>query len=155
MDLCQISGNGSWERPDGCHKPRSLLLQKTFFVEINLIVILRLNRFIMGLSKTTLFTPEQNRLASRVKALGHPARIAILQQLIREDSCICGELVDAYGLAQATISQHLKALKSAGWIQGNTSGVKVCYCIDNKKWAEFRQEFEDFMASYQEKAPCC
>ncbi|MES2389623.1 MAG: metalloregulator ArsR/SmtB family transcription factor, partial [Bacteroidota bacterium] len=72
----------------------------------------------MGLTKTEIFTDEQNRLASMMKVLGHPARIAILQSIISANACICGELVDELGLAQATISQHLKELKNAGIIQG-------------------------------------
>ncbi len=76
----------------------------------------------MGLTKTEIFTDEQNKLATMLKALAHPARIAILEQIIKANACICGELVDELGLAQATISQHLKELKNAGIIQGTIEG---------------------------------
>ncbi len=84
----------------------------------------------MGVTKTALFTKEQNDLANMAKALAHPARIAILQYLIRKNACVCGDLVDELGLAQATTSQHLKELKNVGIIQGTIEGVSVCYCID-------------------------
>ncbi len=66
----------------------------------------------MGLTKSEIFTAEQNTLASLFKVLGHPARIAILQYIIDQKTCICNDLVDELGLAQATISQHLKELKT-------------------------------------------
>src|SRR6478735_8992306 len=98
----------------------------------------------MGLSKTEIFTQKQNRLASMIKALAHPARIAILQTLIKADACICGDLVDELGLAQATISQHLKELKNAGLIQGTIEGVSVCYCIEPKSWQLLHQQLDSF-----------
>ncbi len=88
----------------------------------------------MGATKTAIFTVKQNRLANLLKALSHPARIAIIQQLAHSEYCICGELVSASGLAQATISQHLKELKKTGIIKGCTAGKSVSYCIDAKKW---------------------
>ncbi|MCI4668270.1 MAG: metalloregulator ArsR/SmtB family transcription factor [Bacteroidia bacterium] len=88
----------------------------------------------MGLSKTEKFTSEQNQLASIAKALGHPARIAILEVLVRRQSCICGEIVEELPLSQSTVSQHLKELKAAGLIKGEIDGPKVCYCIDPVKW---------------------
>ncbi len=93
------------------------------------IVILRL---IMGITKTEQFTEEQNHLALIAKAIAHPARIAILEHLFKIKSCVCGDIVNKIGLAQATISQHLKALKDAGLIKGNIDGTKVCYCIDTE-----------------------
>ncbi|MBA3828640.1 MAG: winged helix-turn-helix transcriptional regulator [Taibaiella sp.] len=98
----------------------------------------------MGASKTELFTKKQNELAAMAKALGHPARIAILQQLVKTNSCICGDLVDELGLAQPTISQHLKELKQAGLIQGTVEGVSVCYCINPKVWTQYRNLLTDF-----------
>jgi predicted transcriptional regulator len=86
----------------------------------------------MGLTKTEIFTAEQNRLAIMLKAMAHPARIAILQHIINANACICGDLVDELGLAQATISQHLKELKNAGLIQGTIEGVSVCAYTDRK-----------------------
>ena len=84
----------------------------------------------MGTTKKEQFTEKQNHLSMMSKAIAHPARIAILEHLSKIDSCVCGDIVDEIGLAQATISQHLKALKEAGLIKGNTEGAKVCYCID-------------------------
>src|ERR1700740_1663700 len=97
----------------------------------------------MGLTKTEIFTDEQNRLAVQLKAIAHPARIAILQQLIKANACICGDLVEELGLAQPTISQHLKELKNAGLIQGTVEGTSVCYCISPKGWSVFRNGFAD------------
>lgn len=109
----------------------------------------------MGLTKTEIFTEEQNRLAAMLKALAHPARIAILQQMIKANACICGDLVDDLGLAQATISQHLKELKNAGLIQGTIEGVSTCYCIEPKAWKILRDELELFTGSYCEPGKCC
>ncbi len=119
---------------------------------IKLIVILRL---IMGLTKTEIFTEEQNSLAVMLKALAHPARIAILQQIIKANACICGDLVDDLGLAQATISQHLKELKNAGLIQGTIEGVSVCYCIEPNAWKLLSEELGTFFASYTDAKKCC
>ncbi len=109
----------------------------------------------MGTTKTEIFTAEQNQLALMLKALAHPARIAILQQLIKANACICGDLVDELGLAQATISQHLKELKNAGLIQGTIEGVSVCYCIEPKAWKLLHQNLNSFFEMYQDKAICC
>jgi len=108
----------------------------------------------MGLTKSQIFTDKQNRLAQMMKALAHPARIAIIQHLIKADACICGGLVDELGLAQATISQHLKELKSAGLIQGTVEGTSVCYCIDPKVWNQYKTTFENFFVSFKDKN-CC
>src|SRR5580704_1862780 len=101
----------------------------------------------MGLTKTEIFTEEQNRLAVLLKALAHPARIAILQQIINANACICGDLADELGLAQPTISQHLKELKNAGLIQGTIDGVSVCYCINTEKWGELKEHLLSFLNS--------
>ena len=91
----------------------------------------------MGLTKSTQFSQKQNELAEMAKALGHPARIAILQYLSTQKSCVCGSIVNEVGLAQATVSQHLKALKDAGLIQGTVEGVSTCYCLNTTKIASF------------------
>tara|TARA_B100000809_G_scaffold263627_1_gene317354 strand:- start:32627 stop:32959 length:333 start_codon:yes stop_codon:yes gene_type:complete len=98
----------------------------------------------MGVTKTENFTEEQNTIAQLAKVLGHPARIAILQQIIKENTCICGDLVNEIGLAQATISQHLKELKHSGIIKGSISGTSVCYCIDEKNWSKIQDTFSSF-----------
>jgi DNA-binding transcriptional ArsR family regulator len=108
----------------------------------------------MGLTKTEIFTEKQNKLASMMKALGHPARIAILQLLIKSQACICGHLVEELGLAQATISQHLKELKNVGLIKGTIEGTSVCYCIDAKVWNQFKSVLQAFFVTYVNK-DCC
>jgi DNA-binding transcriptional ArsR family regulator len=108
----------------------------------------------MGITKTEIFTEKQNRLAQMLKALAHPARIAIIQHLLKENACICGDLVEELGLAQATISQHLKELKNAGLIQGTIEGTSICYCIDPKMWQQYKSTFEGFFA-LSGKKNCC
>lgn len=109
----------------------------------------------MGLTKTEIFTDEQNALAVMLKAIAHPARIAILQHIIKANACICGDLVDELGLAQATISQHLKELKNAGLIQGTIEGVSICYCIEPKAWVRLAKEMAGLFQSYNEPKTCC
>jgi len=88
----------------------------------------------MGVSKTDGFSLEQNELANFAKALGHPARIAIVQEILKQESCICNDLVEKLPLSQATISQHLKALKNSGLIKGNIESPRICYCINDEVW---------------------
>lgn len=109
----------------------------------------------MGATKTEIFTEEQNKLAVQLKAIAHPARIAILQEIIRANACICGDLVNELGLAQATISQHLKELKNAGIIQGTIEGVSVCYCIESNAWDNLKNELNNLFGSYSEPKTCC
>ncbi|GAB3574081.1 metalloregulator ArsR/SmtB family transcription factor [Spirosoma luteolum] len=97
----------------------------------------------MGVTKTEIFTTEQNRLADLAKAFAHPARVAILQLLISRKACICGDLVDELNLAQATVSQHLKELKRIGIIRGDIDPPRVCYCLNPPVWAEARRLFGD------------
>lgn len=98
----------------------------------------------MGATKSDLFTRQQNEIAAMAKALAHPARIAILQYLVKKNACVCGDLVGELGLAQATTSQHLKELKIAGIIQGTIEGASVCYCINPKVWTKYKQLFNSF-----------
>jgi ArsR family transcriptional regulator, arsenate/arsenite/antimonite-responsive transcriptional repressor len=84
----------------------------------------------MGATKTDHFSDHQNELAGWMKALGHPARIAIVEFLLKTDSCICGDIVNELPLSQPTVSQHLKALKNAGIIKGSIEGTAICYCLD-------------------------
>ena len=109
----------------------------------------------MGLTKTEIFTDKQNRLALLMKALAHPARIAIIQLLVKSNVCICGYLVEELGLAQSTISQHLKELKSVGLIKGTIDGTSICYCIDDKVWKQCKKEFENFFVAFTGKDNCC
>jgi DNA-binding transcriptional ArsR family regulator len=110
----------------------------------------------MGITKSTIYTDEQNQVAAYAKVLGHPARIAIIQELVERKSCVCGELVTEIGLAQATVSQHLKELKQAGIIHGEVEGTSVCYCIDSKKWNELKTIFSSLFGSLKKgKFKCC
>lgn len=109
----------------------------------------------MGLTKSERFTDEQNQLSQLLKAMAHPARIAILQRILASNTCICGDLVEELGLAQATISQHLKELKNAGLIQGTIEGVSVCYCINPKTWKMLENQMAGFLGSYKGEIPCC
>ena len=110
----------------------------------------------MAQAKTEEFTAKQNKTATMLKALGHPARIAIVEYLIKCDSCVCGDIVDRLPLAQATVSQHLKALKDAGIIQGNVEGTSVCYCLDGKAIQFLKSYFETLTNRIeQQQQSCC
>lgn len=109
----------------------------------------------MGTTKTEMFTEQQNRLAFLLKAVAHPARVAILQHLLKAEACICGDLVEELGLAQATISQHLKELKSAGLIKGTIEGTSVCYCIDAKAWRRAKRALDALFIDFSDKNQCC
>lgn len=108
----------------------------------------------MGLTKSEIFTEEQNAIAQIAKVLGHPARIAILQHLIKSKSCICGDLVEEIGLAQPTISQHLKELKRVKLIKGNITGTSVCYCIDEENWKGIQNTLTKFL-NINLASDCC
>src|ERR1700751_4984836 len=109
----------------------------------------------MGATKTEEFTVKQNKIAKYMKALGHPARIAILEVLLKKQSCICVDIVDELPLSQSTVSQHLKELKEAGLIKGEIEGAKVCYCIDEKEWEAAKNYLATFFGSYINKGKCC
>ncbi|CAM1351550.1 ArsR/SmtB family transcription factor [Tenacibaculum crassostreae] len=109
----------------------------------------------MGITKSEIFTKEQNELANIAKVLGHPARIAILQHLFKLNSCVCGDLVDEIGLAQPTISQHLKELKKLEIIKGTIEGTSVCYCINPIKWKEIKTLLSSFLNLDMNNQSCC
>lgn len=109
----------------------------------------------MGASKSDLFSKRQNEIANMAKALAHPARIAILDYLVKKNACVCGDLVDELGLAQATTSQHLKELKNAGIIQGVIEGANVCYCINPKVWMQYKEFFNSFFREVALDNKCC
>ena len=99
----------------------------------------------MGVTKTEIFTDSQNQIALFAKAFGHPARVAILQHLFSIKACVCGDLVGEIGLAQPTVSKHLKELKKLGLIRGSIEGTSVCYCIDQENWAKMKQVMAGFL----------
>ena len=101
----------------------------------------------MGITKNDLFDPKTNALADFARVLGHPARIRILQILLDTETCITGTLVEELGLAQPTVSQHLKALKDSGLIQGDIEGNRVCYCINATRWKDLQKQLGDFIFS--------
>jgi len=110
----------------------------------------------MGTAKLEEFTIRDNRVARYAKALGHPARVAILKFLIANKSCICGDIVDQLPLSQSTVSQHLKELKEAGLIQGEIEGKRVCYCIDPKEWERAKRSLAELMDSMNPiDTKCC
>ena len=109
----------------------------------------------MGITKTEEFTVKDNKIAKYAKALAHPARVAILQLLVKKQHCICGDIVDELPLSQSTVSQHLKELKEAGLIKGDIEGAKVCYCIDEKEWENAKTYLATFFEAYSNKGKCC
>jgi DNA-binding transcriptional ArsR family regulator len=110
----------------------------------------------MGLTKSEQFTERQNELSALAKAIGHPARIAIIEYLLSVDACICGDIVEVLPLAQATVSQHLKELKNAGLIKGTIQGTSICYCIDENGFDKIRSFFEHVTISLKDKRnECC
>ncbi|TXF88060.1 winged helix-turn-helix transcriptional regulator [Neolewinella aurantiaca] len=108
----------------------------------------------MGLTKTDAYTEEQNRLADLCRALGHPARIAILQKLLSAECCICRDFTDEIDLSQPTISRHLKELKAAGLISGTIEGTSVSYCIDPGRWREVQGLLNGMFNSFNMDG-CC
>lgn len=108
----------------------------------------------MGVTKTDLFSQTQNELASVAKVFAHPARVAIIQYLLKSNTCVNGHLVEELGLAQATISQHLKELKNSGIIQGTIEGVSVSYCINPERWEEIKGIFSQLFESYPSPDVC-
>jgi len=110
----------------------------------------------MGITKTDKFTLQQNEIATLFKALGHPARIAIIEYLLRAKSCICGDIVNEIGLAQPTISQHLKELKQANIIQGTIDGNSICYCLNPKTMDQLEQLIGDMAEQLRfGNSSCC
>ncbi len=109
----------------------------------------------MGATKAEEFSVKDNRLSKYAKALSHPARVAILKLLVKQNSCICGDIVEELPLSQSTVSQHLKELKEAGLIKGEIDGVKICYCIDEAEWKKARQILDELFGSYQPLNSCC
>ena len=110
----------------------------------------------MGTTKTESFTKKQNEAATLMKALGHPARIAILEYLLSVPSCICGDIVNKLPLSQPTVSQHLKELKNAGIIKGNIDGNAICYCLDEAVMEKIGEYFSKTTAKLKAKnAKCC
>lgn len=102
------------------------------------------------------YTINQEQIARFAKALGHPARIAILDFLAKRDTCYFGDIHEELPIAKATVSQHLKELKDAGLIQGEIETPKVKYCINRENWALAKQMFNKFFCDcVNKKDTCC
>lgn len=109
----------------------------------------------MGATKTEHFTDTQNEIATLAKALGHPARIAIIDYLMSVDSCICGDIVKELPLSQPTVSQHLKELKNAGLIKGNIEGNAICYCVDENTLKKLNNYINHISTKILKRNNCC
>jgi len=110
----------------------------------------------MAFNKKDEFGTKEQSLAAFAKAVSHPARIAILHVLAKKNECICNEIVEVLPLAQSTVSQHLKELKNAGLITGETDGPRSCYCINWKAFERFNNDFNSlFEKLRQVNAKCC
>ena len=102
------------------------------------------------------FSEADQKLASRLKALSHPARLAIVRLLAERAECVCGEIVDDLPLAQSTVSQHLKALKQVGLVQGTIEGRRTCYCLDPDALEDLKNAFDHFFdAAGLSSSSCC
>ena len=110
----------------------------------------------MGVTKSDQFTEENNAVALIFKALGHPARVAIIEHILKANSCICGDIVKELPLAQPTVSQHLKELKNAGLIQGTIEGNSICYCINEEAIENLRNYFGNISTILSnQQTNCC
>ncbi|MGZ3861772.1 MAG: ArsR/SmtB family transcription factor [Bacteroidia bacterium] len=109
----------------------------------------------MGATKTESFTDKQNAMATLIKALAHPARVAIMEYLLKVDGCICGDIVEHLPLSQPTVSQHLKELKNAGIIKGSVEGTSICYCIDEASIARLQNYFANISMKLEKKNKNC
>ena len=111
----------------------------------------------MAQNKKEAFKKDELALADFAKAIGHPARIAILKALSERETCICGEIVNLMPLAQSTVSQHLKEFLKADLIKGSIDGAKSCYCINWKTFDKFSQSFITIFTKIKNKqqSTCC
>ncbi|MBF8961718.1 winged helix-turn-helix transcriptional regulator [Pontibacter sp. FD36] len=109
----------------------------------------------MGLTKTENYTEAQNKTALLLKALGHPARVAIIEHLLKAKACVCGDIVSELPLAQATVSQHLKELRNAGIIKGTVEGNAICYCLDENAFAYLNGYFAALLDGVRSQNTAC
>jgi predicted transcriptional regulator len=109
----------------------------------------------MGITKSEHFTEEQNQLANTLKALGHPARIAIIEYLLEKQTCICGDIVNELPLSQPTISQHLKELKNVNIIQGSIEGNSICYCLNLETFQKIEKYIQLIINTQNLTKSCC
>ncbi len=107
----------------------------------------------MGLTKTQNYTAPQIEIATLTKALGHPARMAIFEHLLKVNTCICNDIVSELPLSQPTVSQHLRELKNANIIQGNIEGNAICYCLNPETINKLKTYFTIALQTTNSK--CC
>ena len=107
----------------------------------------------MGATKTHIFSSRHNELAQIAKVMAHPARVAILEYISKQENCICTDLVDEIGLAQPTISQHLNEIKKAGLLVGTFEGKNLCYCINKARWDQVQRLLSSFFLNIN--LNCC
>ncbi len=108
----------------------------------------------MGATKTDHFTEQQNQIANSAKALGHPARVAIVEHLLKVNACIGNEVLEEIPLAQPTVSQHLKVLRDANLIKGTIEGNAICYCINEETFERLSHYFKN-IAENTNHHKCC
>lgn len=110
----------------------------------------------MGITKTIDYTKTELDIAKYAKAMAHPARITIIQLLLKKQACVCGDIVDELPISQSTVSQHLKELKEVGLIKGEIDGTSVCYCLDEKEWSKASSLLIDLFNKVSvDKRKCC
>jgi DNA-binding transcriptional ArsR family regulator len=109
----------------------------------------------MGATKTDHFSKNQNEIAILAKALGHPARVAIIEFLLKTDACICGDIVNELPLSQPTVSQHLKELKNVGLIKGSIEGNSICYCVDKETIQKLTDYLTKTLLNNNLENKCC
>ncbi|WP_299223036.1 helix-turn-helix transcriptional regulator [uncultured Psychroserpens sp.] len=107
----------------------------------------------MGASKLDIYNEETNTIAAIAKVFAHPARVAILQFISKQDACICNDIVDEIGLSQSTISQHLKVINDAGLLKGDFKGKSICYCLNVDRFKTFQNLFNSYFNTTQNN--CC
>ncbi|HLT32880.1 MAG TPA: metalloregulator ArsR/SmtB family transcription factor [Aquaticitalea sp.] len=107
----------------------------------------------MGASKSDIYSKEINDIAALAKVFSHPARVAILQYISKQDGCICSDIVDEIGLSQPTISQHLQVINNASLLKGTFKGKSICYCLNMQRIKEFQEMFNQFLNNTTSK--CC
>jgi DNA-binding transcriptional ArsR family regulator len=143
-----------------CHQSQIVIttccvIAKRFSISLKIYRNIAIYKYQMGTTKSDLFNKKQNETASLLKAIAHPARIAIVEYLMNVESCICGDIVNQLPLAQPTVSQHLKELKLAGVIQGSIEGNSICYCLNEKSIQKLKVYFETIETKISKQNKCC
>lgn len=128
---------------------RSLLFKQAQHQSKNRNIAILRKHHTMGTTKISIHKPGHLQLAAIAKVLAHPARVAILQYVSRQEGCICEDITEKIGLSQPTISQHLQVIRKAGLLQGNFKGRSLCYCIDDKAWKAAAKTLQQFFEGYK------